>query len=82
MERYTMFLDWKNQHSKNDYSTQGNLHIQCNPYPITNGIFTELEQKIFKFIWRQKRTQIGKYYNSIKRKIKIVSEPGRERSTP
>ena len=38
MERYTMFLDWKNQYCKNDYTTQGN-QIQCNPYQINNGIF-------------------------------------------
>ena len=25
MERYTMFLDWKNQYSENDYTTQSNL---------------------------------------------------------
>ena len=45
MERYDMILDWKNQYYKNDYTIQHNLQIQCNPYQITNGIFTELEQK-------------------------------------
>ena len=39
MERYTMFLDWKNQYCENDYTTQSNLQIQCNPYQTTNGIF-------------------------------------------
>ena len=39
MEKYTMFMDWKNQYFKNGYSTQGNLQIQCNPYQDTNGIF-------------------------------------------
>ena len=39
MERYTMFLDWKNQHCENEYTTQSNIQIQCNPYQITNGIF-------------------------------------------
>ena len=34
-----MFLDWKYQHCENDYSTQSNLQIQCNPYQTTNGIF-------------------------------------------
>ena len=48
MERYTMFLDWKNQYCENDYTTQSNLQIQCNPSQITNGIFTELEQIILK----------------------------------
>ena len=60
MERYTMFLDWKNQYCENDYTTQSNLQIQCNPYQITNGIFMELEQKIFRFVWRHKRPQIAK----------------------
>ena len=34
-----MFLDWKNQHCENDYTTQSNLQIQCNPYQTTTGIF-------------------------------------------
>ena len=45
MERYTMFLDSKNQHCENDYTTQSNLHIQCNPYQITNGIFHRMRTK-------------------------------------
>ena len=39
METYTMFMDWKNQYSENEYTTQSNLQIQCNPYQATNGIF-------------------------------------------
>ena len=38
MEKYTMFMDWKNQYSENEYTTQSNLQIQCNPYQATNGI--------------------------------------------
>ena len=34
-----MFMDWKNQYSENEYTTQRNLQIQCNPYQATNGIF-------------------------------------------
>ena len=34
-----MFLNWKNQYCEDDYTTQSNLHSQCNPYQITNGIF-------------------------------------------
>ena len=46
MEKYTMFMDQKDQYSENEYTTQSNLQIQCNPYQITNGIFsTDLEQK-------------------------------------
>ena len=39
MEKYIMFMDWKNQYSENEYTTQSNLQIQCNPYQATNGIF-------------------------------------------
>ena len=30
---------WKNQYCENDYTTQSNLQIQCNPYQATEGIF-------------------------------------------
>ena len=39
MEKYTMFMDWNNQYSENEYTTQSNLQIQCNPYQATSGIF-------------------------------------------
>ena len=39
MEKYTMFMDWKNQYSENEYTTQSNLQIQCNPYQATSSIF-------------------------------------------
>ena len=38
MKKYTMFMNWKNQYSENEYTTQSNLQIQCNPYQATNGI--------------------------------------------
>ena len=39
MEKYTKFLDWKNQLCENEYATQSNLQIQCNSYQINNDIF-------------------------------------------
>ena len=39
MEKYTMFMDWKNQYSENEYTTQSNLEIQSNPCQATNSIF-------------------------------------------
>ena len=39
MEKYTMFMDRKTQDNENEYATQSNLYIQCNPYQATNGIF-------------------------------------------
>ena len=39
MEKYTMFMYWKNQYSENEYTNQSNLQIQSNPYQATGGIF-------------------------------------------
>ena len=56
MERYTMSLDWKNQHCENDYTTQSNLQIQCNPYETTNGIFHRTRTKNFTFCMETQKT--------------------------
>ena len=57
MERYIMFLDWKNQYcqktihkvkkkkEKTDYTTWGNLLTQSNISQITNGIICRYRQK-------------------------------------
>ena len=29
-------MDQKNQYSENEYTTQSNLQIRCNPYQATN----------------------------------------------
>ena len=55
-----MFLDWKNQHCENDYTTQSNLQIQCNPYQATNGIFHRTRKKFSQFVWKHKRPRIAK----------------------
>ena len=47
MERYSMFLDIKNQYCENDYTTKCNPQIQCDPYHITNGIFPRTRTKKF-----------------------------------
>ena len=47
MQRYTMSLDWNNLYCENDYITQSNLQIQCNPYQITNGNFHRTRTKYF-----------------------------------
>ena len=39
MEKYTMFMDQKNQYSGNEYTTQSNLQIQCTPYQTTSDVF-------------------------------------------
>ena len=47
MEKYTVFMDWKNQYSENEYTTQSNIQIQCNPYQATNGIFQRIRTNNF-----------------------------------
>ena len=60
MERYTMFLDWKNQHCENDTTTQNNLQIQCNLYQTTTGIFHRTRKKNSQFVWKHKSPRIVK----------------------
>ena len=55
MERYTTFVDWKNQYCQNDYTTQGNLQIQCNPCQITNGIFHRTRTKKSRNLYGHKK---------------------------
>ena len=70
-----MFLYWKNQYCENDYTTQSNLQIQCNPYQITNGIFTELEQKNLKIcVETQKTPNSQSNLEKKKRKNKTTME--------
>ena len=47
MEKYTMFMDWKNQYNENEYTTQSNLQIECNPYQATKGIFQKTRTNKF-----------------------------------
>ena len=56
---HTMLLDQRNQYYQNDYTTQGNLQIQCNPYQITNAVFHRTRRKCFK-VWKPNRPGITK----------------------
>ena len=50
------FLDWKNQYYKNDYTTQSDLQIQCNPYQTTNDIFHRTRIKNFTICMETQKT--------------------------
>ena len=60
MERYSMFLYWKNQYCENDSTTQSNLQIQWDHYQTTNGIFHRTRKKFSQFVWKYKGPQIAK----------------------
>ena len=63
MEKYTVFMDRKNPwtilhyiDSENEYITQSNLQIQCNPYQATNGIFQRTRTNNFTICMEIKKT--------------------------
>ena len=47
MEKYTMFMDRKNQYSENEYTAQSNLQTQYNAYQATNCIFHRTRKNNF-----------------------------------
>ena len=61
MEKYTMFMDRKNQYSENEYTTQSNLQSQCNPYEATSHIFPRTRTNNFKICMeiQTKKSQIA-----------------------
>ena len=56
MERYTMLLDWVNQHCQNDSTTQDSLQIQYNSYQIAKDILHRTGIKNFKFCMQTQKT--------------------------
>ena len=49
-------MDWKTQYCQNDYTIQGNLQIQCDPYQTTNGIFQRTRTKNLKICKKKQKT--------------------------
>jgi len=56
MEKYAVFMNWKNQYSENEYTTQSNLKIQCNPYQATNSIFQRTRTNNFTICMEIQKT--------------------------
>ena len=60
MEKYTIFMDWKNQYSENEDTIQSNLWLQHNPYHATNGIFHRTRTNNFTICMEAQKPQIAK----------------------
>ena len=54
-----MFMDWKNQYSENENTTQSNLQIQCYPYQATNSIFQRTRTNNFTVCMEIQKTLNG-----------------------
>ena len=55
MEKYTVFMDWKNQYSENEYIPKEIYRFNVIPIKQPTVFFTELKQIISEFVWKYKK---------------------------
>ena len=62
MKKYAVFMDWKNHYCENEFTTQSNIQIQCNPYQATNGILDRTRTNNFTICMEIQKTSNSQNY--------------------
>ena len=75
MEKYTMFLDQKNQYSENEYTIQRIYRFNVIPNRLPMVFFRELKQIISQSVWKYKKPQIAKAILRKKKKTGGINLP-------